>query len=80
MAMITGVHDHVPQDAAFPYVTMGESTARDWGAAGVTGVEATLTLHVWSRSRGRKQVKQVMAEIHRILHDADLPVTGHDLV
>ena len=80
MAMITGVHDHVPQDTAFPYVTVGGGTVRAWGAAGVDGVEATLILHAWSRSRGRKEVKQIMGEIHRIVHDADLTVTGHALV
>jgi hypothetical protein len=80
MAMVTGVHDRVPQGAAFPYITIGENTARSWGAAGVDGVEATLVLHAWSRARGRKEVKQIMAEIHRILDDAGLPVTGHALV
>ncbi|MCH9020379.1 MAG: DUF3168 domain-containing protein [Proteobacteria bacterium] len=80
MALITGVHDHVPQEAAFPYVTIGESTARAWGAAGVSGIETTLVMHVWSRQRGHKEVKQIMAEIHRILHDADLTVPGHVLV
>ncbi len=80
MAMISGVHDHVPQDTAFPYITIGASTAREWGAAAVDGVESTLILHVWSRSRGRKEVKQITAEIHRVLHDADLTVTGHGLI
>ena len=80
MAMITGIHDHVPEGAAFPYVTMGEASAIAWGAAGVDGVESTLILHVWSRSRGRKEVKQITAEMHRILHDADLAVTGHALI
>ena len=78
--MITGVHDHVPQDTAFPYITIGASTAREWGAAGVDGIEATLMLHTWSRTRGRKETKQIMAEIHRVLHDANLAVTGHALV
>ena len=59
MAMITGVHDHVPQETAFPYVTIGESTARDWRTVGRKGAEATLILHAWSRSRGRKQAKQI---------------------
>ena len=80
MAMITGVHDHVPQDAAFPYVTVGEASVTAYGAVGIVGVETTLVLHVWTRSRGRKEAKLVIAEIHRILHDADLTVTGHDLV
>ena len=80
MALITGVHDHVPQGAAFPYVTIGESTARDWSAVGVSGIESTLIVHVRSRKRGHKEVKQILAEIHRILHDVDLTVPGHVLV
>ena len=80
MGMITGVHDHVPQGAAFPYITVGEGSAVPWRAAGVEGMEATLILHVWSRERGRKQAKQIMAEMHRILDDADLTVPGHVLV
>ncbi len=46
----------------------------------MTGIETALTLHVWSRSRGRMELKQVMAEMHRILHDADLTLPGHNLV
>ena len=80
MAMIQGVHDHVPQGAAFPYVTVGEATARDWSAVGLNGIEATLILNVWSRARGRKEAKQIMAEMHRILDDANLAVSGHALV
>jgi hypothetical protein len=80
MGMVQGVHDHVPQGAAFPYVTVGEGSARPWRAVGLDGVETTLILHVWSRERGRKQAKQIMAEIHRILDDADLTLSGHVLV
>ena len=80
MAMITGVHDHVPQDTAFPYVTIGDSTALDWRMVGVVGAEITLLFHVWSRSRGRKEVKQIMVEIRRILDGANLTVPGHVLV
>ena len=80
MAMVQGVYDHVPQGAAFPYVTVGESSARPWRAVSLDGVETTLILHVWSRERGRKQAKQIMAEMHRILDDADLTLSGHVLV
>ena len=80
MALITGVHDHVPQGAAFPYVTVGADMARDWSVVGTSGAETTLLLHVWSRERGRKKVKQILAEVRRILDDADLAVTGHALV
>ena len=79
MAMITGVHDHVPQDTAFPYVTIGESTAVDWRTVGHDGMETTLVFHVWSRERGHREVKQILAELHRILHRANLTVPGHVL-
>ena len=80
MAMITGVHDHVPQETAFPYVTIGESTAVDWRTVGHDGMELTLVLHAWSRERGRREVKLILAEIHRILNHAKLTVPGHVLV
>ena len=80
MAMITGVHDHVPQETAFPYVTIGEASAVDWRTVGHDGMELTLALHVWSRERGRREAKLVLAEIHRILNDAKLTVPGHVLV
>ena len=80
MAMITGVHDHVPQETVFPYVTIGEGTALDWRTGGVLGVEVTLMFHVWSRERGRREVKLIMTEIRRILDGANLTVPGHVLV
>jgi len=80
MGLVQGVHDHVPAGAAFPYVTVGEATASAWGGAGLDGIEATLTLHAWSRARGHKEVKTILAALHRILHDASLAVTGQALV
>ena len=80
MAMITGVHGHVPQGTAFPYVTLGESTAVDWRTVGHNGMETTLFFQVWSRERGHREVKQILAEIYRILNDAKLTVPGHELV
>ena len=47
---------------------------------GLSGIESSLMLHVWSRERGRKEAKLIMAEMHRILDDADLTLTGHVLV
>ncbi len=80
MGMVGGVYDHVPQGGGFPYVTVGDGLARAWGAVDVAGVEATLVLHVWSRERGRREVKQIMAEIRRVLDDAALSLSGHALI
>ncbi len=64
----------------FRYVTVGGGAAVAWGAVGVEGVKVTLIIEAWSRERGHKEIKQILSEVHRILHDADLMVTGHDLV
>ena len=79
-ALVDEVHDHVPANAAFPYVAFGETETVPWGAKDFSGMEHTLTLNVWSRYKGRKEAKQIMAAIHDALHEAALAVTGQTLV
>jgi hypothetical protein len=74
------VYDHAPQDEEFPYVTIGEGTATQWDTDDSLGSEETVTIHVWSRYRGRKEVKEIQAEIYDALHRYELPVTGSHTV
>lgn len=80
------IYDNVPQvadsgkDADFPYVTIGEDTAFDWDTGTSVGKEATLTVHSWSRDRGRKEVKEIQGAIYDALHLANLVVTGYTTV
>ena len=76
----TRVYDHVPELATFPYVTIGESTAIPFDVKDKTGMEQTLTLHCWSRYRGRKECKDVLSAIYGVLNRATLTVTGHTFV
>jgi hypothetical protein len=77
-ALITGVYDHVPPDTGFPYVTVGEATVADESTMAKDGQAHAITVHSWSRGRGRKELKQVMGEVYRILHKSSLTVTGQD--
>lgn len=79
-AIITGVYDDVPEGTAYPYVVIGEDTAINAGTKSLDGLEYTLTLHVWSQYRGRKEVKEIMARMYEVLHDADLSITNSVLV
>lgn len=79
-ALVDDIYDHVPANAAFPYVAIGETESVPWGAKDFSGMEHTLTLNVWSRYKGRKEAKQIMAAIHDALHEAALSVTGQTLV
>jgi len=80
------VHDDVPAGdadgtgAPFPYVTIGEDTLAGWDSFTSDGAEATITIHVWSRARGRKEVKQVQGEIYDALHRQPVAIAGFDLV
>lgn len=74
------IYDDVPQSAAHPYLTLGQSISRDWSSVGDTGEEHILTLHVWSRAAGRKEAHQIMGAVRDCLHDRQLALTSHRLV
>jgi hypothetical protein len=74
------IYDDVPRDAAYPYVTVGQSSWRDWSTGGEDGEEHTLTLHVWSDSGGHRETHHIMTRVRERLHDAALTLTGHHLV
>ncbi len=74
------VYDHTPQGSAFPYVTIGDSTAKDISRMGAVGTEHKMTLHVWSREGGRAQTATIMNRLYELLHQGTLTVIGHTLV
>lgn len=74
------VFDDVPRDTDFPYVTFGQSVERDWSTGNDEGGEHLVTLHVWSRFNGRREVADISDAVRRVLHDAELAVSGNNLV
>ncbi len=74
------VFDQVPQDSAFPYLVIGEDTTGPFDTKTEAGMEHRLTIHSWSRYRGLKETKQLMAAVTAALDGAGLSVSGHDLV
>jgi hypothetical protein len=74
------VYDDVPEGTSYPYVVIGEETAINAGTKNLDGVEHTLTLHVWSGYRGRREIKEIMQSIYSLLHDTAITVTGASLV
>ncbi|MCE3233045.1 MAG: uncharacterized protein K0R98_1302 [Rickettsiaceae bacterium] len=79
-AMVSGVFSHVPQDTAFPYIKFNNIRSRDWSTKTTSGIEATVQLNVFSRTRGNKESLNIIAEIKRILHGVSLSLTGCTLV
>ncbi len=74
------VFDDAPRDPGFPYITFGQTVERDWSTASEEGSEHVLTLHVWSRARGKREAQAVMDAARAALHDQSLTLDGHHLV
>lgn len=79
MALIDGVHDFVPADTQYPYVTLGNSRLQDNSTVGMQGFRLTLTVHIYSRARGRKEVTDIMARLYELLHDSAPAADGHSI-
>lgn len=74
------IYDAVPRDPAFPYLTLGDIATSDWSTGTELGAEHRLTLHVWSRGRGKAECAAALGAIEAALHDAALSLDGHTLV
>ena len=68
-ALITGVFDSVPPAQAFPYVTIGDGSAADFGTKTEQGQSHAILIHAWARDRGRRTVKQILARVYTLLHE-----------
>lgn len=74
------IYDDTPQRTEFPYVTFGRSVMRDWSTGTDKGHEHIVTLHVWSRAAGRRQVHEIISAIEAALHDQSLSMADFRLV
>jgi hypothetical protein len=71
------VFDAVPRGTAFPYVVIGEAEEQDGGSP---ATEHTLSLHLWSRGNGTREIKQLASAVRTCLDSAPLALDGHVLV
>ncbi len=74
------IYNEVPRGAALPYITLGESTVRDWSTGSDEGHEHLLTVLVWSRANGEREVHRILSAIESTLDNAALNVAGARLV
>ncbi len=74
------LYDHVDPSAVFPFVRFGEIVVTDWSNKSFPGADSQITLHVFSRGRGRKETRAILDMIFGLLHDVDLTLEAHVLV
>lgn len=80
---VKGIYDQTPQEneklggEKFPYVCIGDDHFSPWDTDTELGFEAAVTIHVWSRSGGRKQNKIIQCLIYAALHRQPLAISGY---
>lgn len=79
MSKITGVFDAVPENQAFPYVTIGDVTSIPYRTFDGFGEECTITLHIWSRYNGFREAAEILDHLNRILADTGFSVPGWEM-
>lgn len=73
------VYDEPSENAAFPYVTIGETSAVDEGTKLDHVDDHYETLHVWSRAKGFKQCKDMMATVIQAISGYTYAETGYKI-
>ena len=54
------VYDRPPQGASMPYITFGATRTFDAGTSTEDAREHLLTVHIWSKTGGRKECMDIM--------------------
>lgn len=80
MDMVTGVHDAVPQQAAVPYIVIGDGEAVELPQLSAVMAECRMVLHVWTAGSGRKAALAILNRLHGLLHHGALSLPGHTLL
>lgn len=68
------IYDSIPfqpdgnSTANFPCIAIGDDTLTPWDTDEMLGMSATVTLHVWSRKLGKKEVKEILGRIYAALN------------
>lgn len=88
---LTGLlSESLADDQVFPKIWIEDGGADDWSNKDDNGLEANINLHIGSRYRGTKELRELMDKCYAALHFVDLTLdngqsvlcqfTRHDIV
>lgn len=72
----TPVYDDVPEDAAFPYITIGAFTCKRVADKTSDIWDASIQIHIWSNYRGKAEVNAVADDIATVISSAAIDAPG----
>ncbi|MFF8942842.1 DUF3168 domain-containing protein [Streptomyces sp. NPDC014864] len=70
------VYDQVPEPAPFPFITIGSITEFPDDSHDAQGLNALVTIHVWSQAPGASELYDLFAAVDAALDRVPLTVTG----
>lgn len=76
MALITGVYDYVPQNQAFPFITIGDVAWNDRSSHTTDGYTGDFTIHVWTEAHGRKTNYAIQKRIDELINTGTITISG----
>lgn len=76
------IFDYVKQDSVFPYIVIGEHTGIMDGDKVKTGQDCTVTIHVFTKGRGRKETQTIMKAVVEALdrQESTMTAAGFEIV
>lgn len=72
-----GLLERPTDNAAFPYVTCGRTSAFDLDTGTDNDADQLVTLHVWSKTQGETETRLIMDSIEASLAGAALAIGPH---
>ncbi|MDE1151406.1 MAG: DUF3168 domain-containing protein [Micavibrio sp.] len=74
------IFDAVPADSPFPYIALGDMSARAADTQGTSGYDITLDIDAYSRGTGMKEARALMRAVYDCLHNQSFTVEGQTLL
>ena len=72
----TPVYDDVPEDAVFPYITIGAFTCKRLADKTSDIWDTSMQLHIWSSYNGKAEVNKIADDITTVLSSAMIELSS----
>ena len=74
MDTLTGVYDHIPPNASYPYLVISAIDEQDVANDDALGSALQVTLNIYQKAEGRKAVLAILKRLHALLHHGSMSV------
>lgn len=76
----TPVYDDVPEEAVFPYITIGAFTCKRVADKTSDIWDASIQLHIWSNHNGKAEINAVADDIATVITSAAIGAPGFAVI